>query len=436
MRTDRAYRAVLAAASMTFLLMLGACGGDDAPATPSSQAFLSAPTTAVTEGDEAFNITLVGAKPTDAPIAWATTPASAAAWLSAQSNAGVTYTPPAIGALPADQQVTVTATTSSGATASVSVSNRRKRNYLELVAGSGARAAVDGIGRAAGFVGPMGLAIDVNRRRLYVADGVLIRAINLLTAEVSTLAGSGVVGDVDGLGTAAQFRSAAALAIDAAGNLYVGDSLACTIRKITPDAVVTTLAGQSPCSPFDLPLDGAGAAARFGRPLSLALDRAGNLYVADVFPQGEVRKVSPGGVVTTLGRVPGLLSVAVSAAGDVIYAGSAGGTLMSAGLGASGFVPPSTVTALSASFNEPDQIVLDEANQILYVADTFHNTIWLMGVTGDPFSIVAGIPGAPAFVPGPLPALLTGPRGLARDSNGDLYVADLWSRHIARVVLP
>jgi hypothetical protein len=133
---------------------------------------------------------------------------------------------------------------------------------------------------------------------LYVADefNSTIRKITPAGA-VTTLAGSaGTPGSVDGIGAAAWFYYPQGVAVDGAGNVYVADTTNCTIRKITPSGQVTTLAGTA--GQYGS-ADGTGTAARFNFPLSVAADGAGNVYVADTTNQ-TIREVTPGGVVTTL----------------------------------------------------------------------------------------------------------------------------------------
>src|SRR5881296_1876197 len=119
--------------------------------------------------------------------------------------------------------------------------------------------------------------------------------------EVTTLAGSaGEVGSDDGTGSAARFGGVGdgprGLAVDGAGNIYVADSGNYTVRKITPDGDVTTLAG-SPDQRGSL--DASGNMARFAYPRGVRLDSAGNVYVAD-WQNHTIRRITPGGNVTTL----------------------------------------------------------------------------------------------------------------------------------------
>jgi sugar lactone lactonase YvrE len=164
-------------------------------------------------------------------------------------------------------------------------------------AGGGSGPGVDGTGTAALFSGPLGIAIDA-ADNLYVADE-FNQSIRKITpaAVVSTFAGqNGVSGDNDGTGTGARFNIPTSVAVDSAGNVYVGEGSA-VVRKISPAGVVVTLAGSAAASGGST--DGTGAAARFSYPRGLAVDAAGNVYVADA-NNGLIRKITPAGVVTTL----------------------------------------------------------------------------------------------------------------------------------------
>ena len=115
------------------------------------------------------------------------------------------------------------------------------------------------------------------------------------------LAGArGIRGHVDGTGAAARFDDAAGIAVDVAGNAYVSERNLCTIRKITPDGVVTTLAGATGQRGSQ---DGKGDAARFSHPWGVAVDSTGNVYVADN-GNHTIRKIEADGTVTTLAGVP------------------------------------------------------------------------------------------------------------------------------------
>jgi sugar lactone lactonase YvrE len=155
----------------------------------------------------------------------------------------------------------------------------------------------DGKGSAARFAKPRGIAIDRDGT-LYVADEAN-HNIRKITADgvVTTLAGAaGQAGAVDATGTNARFNAPRAIAVDAAGNVFVADTDNQTIRKITPDGAVTTIAGK-PGEPGTT--DGRRDHARFSGPRGIAVDRAGNVFVADS-DNGSIRQITPDGNVSTI----------------------------------------------------------------------------------------------------------------------------------------
>jgi sugar lactone lactonase YvrE len=173
--------------------------------------------------------------------------------------------------------------------------------------------AVDGAGSAATFAGLLGITVD-QAGILYVSDRSAVRRIDPVSGAVTTLAGQlGPLaqGSVDGTGAAARFGYLPAIAVDGAGNLYVVDSVNNNVRKITSNGVVTTLAGNAGVTGS---ADGQGAAASFNSPQGIAVDGAGNVYVADT-DNDLIRRITPAGVVTTIagqvganGNVPGNLN--------------------------------------------------------------------------------------------------------------------------------
>jgi sugar lactone lactonase YvrE len=263
---------------------------------------------------------------------------------------------------------------------------------------AGSQGSADGTGGAAQFNGPHGVAVD-NATNLYVADtyNCTIRKVTA-SGVVTTLAGlAGSYGTNDGSGSAAQFNSPSGVAVDSAGNLYVADTGNHTIRKLTPSGVVTTLAGLTGSYGTN---DGTGCAARFNGPTGVAVDSAGNVYVADS-ANDTIRKVTPGGVVTTL----------VGLAGSW---GSADGT------------------GSSAQFHNPSGLAVDGADNV-YVADFYNFTIRKV-TPGGVVTTLAGLAGSSGSADGTgNAALFCGPEGVAVDSAGNVYVADTWNRSIRKV---
>jgi hypothetical protein len=152
----------------------------------------------------------------------------------------------------------------------------------------------DGIGTAAQFYLPIGIAVD-GVGNLFITD-LLNYKIKKMTPDgmVSTLAGTGFAGNMDGLGTIAQFNAPVGIAVDAAGTLYVTETINGQIRKITPTGTVSTLAGNG-VRGF---ADGSGTAAQFSSPIGIIVDATGNLYVGDV-NNSKIRKITPTGEAST-----------------------------------------------------------------------------------------------------------------------------------------
>ena len=256
---------------------------------------------------------------------------------------------------------------------------------------------LDGTGSAARFNQPRGVGADA-AGNLYVADSAN-HTIRKITpgGVVTTFAGwVGQSGGQDGI--PGNFRNPDGLAVDPAGNVFVADSTNNTIRVITPAGSVSTLAGSSGSQGA---LDGLGAAARFARPSGLALTAAGELIVTDAGNQ-LIRKVTMAGVVTTL-------------AGGAGLTGSADGTGATAR-----FYGPSGVAA------HPDGNV--------YVADRYNHTLRKVSPAGV-VTTLAGAPGFGGVADGTgSAARFYIPQGVTVDATGDLWVSDA-SHRLRRVTL-
>jgi serine/threonine protein kinase len=270
-----------------------------------------------------------------------------------------------------------------------SVSSQPAFDSTTLAGQVGVGGSADGAGNQAQFRLPNNVAVD-RAGNVYVADTAnnTIRKISP-NGVVSTLAGiSGSHGSTDGPGREARFWAPFGVAVDHSGNVYVADTANNTIRKITPKGVVSTLAGLAghPGSQ-----EGLGAQARFRNPWGVAADDVGNVFVADLSNE-TIRKITPAGVVTTL-------------------AGQAG---MTGSVDGSGSL---------ARFNAPHGVATDHAGNV-YVADSANGTIRKItpsGVVGT----LAGLPGYSGNTDGQGPAArFWNPQGLAVDNKGNVYVAD------------
>ncbi|MCU0579733.1 MAG: hypothetical protein MUF69_09340, partial [Desulfobacterota bacterium] len=305
------------------------------------------------------------------------------------------------------------------------------------LAGSGSSGFQDGSGTGASFNFPNGVAVDTTGN-IYVADTYNYRIRKITPGGVvTTLAGSGSPGSQDGNGAAASFRVPTALAVDAGGYVYVTDTENHRIRKISPLGQVTTLAGSAQgCS------DGQGPAASFFFPIGIAVDGAGNVYVADTFCR-MIRKITPGGQVSTVKEGYNIVSfnqprgIAVTTAGDLIFVADtenhqikkltpAGSVTLLAGSGAPG---SQDGTGSSASFNFPRGLARDSLGNI-YVAD--QNNHRVRKIT--PAGVVTTIAGSVAGFQEGGTAMFDTPASTAVDSLLNVYVADSNNHAIRKIV--
>jgi len=228
---------------------------------------------------------------------------------------------------------------------------------------------------------------------------------------VSTVAGlPGTSGHADGYGAAARFRYPRGLTVDAAGNLYIADRWNHTIRKMAPSGEVTTHAGFAPEGGQ---VDDKGPLARFNYPNSLAADGQGNVYVADQ----ALRKVSPDGVVTSLGSGPGVLAAAPD--GRVYIArGNSIAVLDAAG----GEAPVATLPS-EFSYSDGVSAMAVDAGENVYVMSGY---MVRRIAPGGAVTTLAGKRGQTGYVNGaPVQALFgMAVNGMAVDGSGNVYVLD------------
>ncbi len=279
---------------------------------------------------------------------------------------------------------------------------------LRRVAAGGVISTVAGNGTA-GFSGDGGLAINATLSNpsavavgggLYIADTGNGRIRSVSAGNIATVAGNGALpsalGD-GGLATKASLNDPLGVAVDSAGNLYIADAANNRIRKVT-GGTISTVAGNGN---YDFTGDGGPAvSAALATPTSVAVDSSGNLYIADS-NNNRIRKVS-GGIITT-----------------VVGSGTAG---------SSGDGGPAT----SATLNNPTSVAVDPAGN-LYIADHGNNRV--RKVSGGTITAFAGS-GQYDFSgdKGPATAAsLYGVIGIAVDSAGNLYIADTGNNRVRKV---
>jgi hypothetical protein len=304
------------------------------------------------------------------------------------------------------------------------------------LAGGGGSGSADGTGSGAQFNGPGCVAAD-GSGNVYVGD-IINNTIRKITAAgvVTTLAGmAGESGSDDGTGSGALFNGPYGVAVDSSGNIYVADQGNSTIRKITAAGVVTTLAGLAGTPGND---NGTGSAARFSGPVGVAVDSAGNVYVAD---QGNnsIRKITPAGVVTTLASGIDPAAVAVDGAGNVYVPDPGNSTILkvtsigavSTLAGSAGNQGSADGTGSAARFNVPTGVAVDGSGNV-YVADANNSTIRKITPAGL-VTTLAGLALATGNDDGTgSGARFYDPVGVAVDGSGNVYVADFSNNNIRK----
>jgi len=314
---------------------------------------------------------------------------------------------------------------------------------VSTLAGSGAPGNIDAMGKDARFAGPAGVAADIVGN-IFVSDrgNDFIRKI-APDGNVTTFVG------IQGL---AIFAFPHQIAMDTAGNVYVADEDYHRIDKITPDGHVSILAGD-PDGAYGA-RDGIGTAAQFHNPQGVAVDKFGNVFVADTY-NSVIRKIDPNGLVTTYaGQLNGLggfkdgpaasakfltpVSVAVDAGNNVYVTdpgnqrirviNAAGIVRTLAGTGVEGYADGAGATA---KFDNPDGVAVDAMGNV-YIADRYNHRIRKITSSGV-VSTVAGNP-TPGFADAAgAAAMFNYPSGVVVDAKGTIYVADQLNNRIRKI---
>ena len=289
-------------------------------------------------------------------------------------------------------------------------------------------------GRRTRFADPFGVTQDKDGN-LYIADGGdnnTIRKIDL--AGASTVLAGGTEGYAEGKDGAAAFNTPSGMAIDGAGNLYVADTGNNAIRKITPDGTVSTLAGDGLAGDKD----GRGAGAQFNGPVGVAVDAAGNVYVADTY-NDRIRRIAPDGTVTTIaggkraGKADGAAAqalfdtptgLAVSASGDLYIADTANHAIRK-------LARDGTVSTLAAAKEDDRDSLLRSpvgialtGDGFLYLASSAHGRVAQITPAGEVLALHDVDHPAQPSVGADGSVRLYSPRGIAVAKDGALFVTD------------
>lgn len=272
---------------------------------------------------------------------------------------------------------------------------------VSTVAGKAGQAGSDdGTNSTARFNQPLGVTVDANDNA-YIADtgNETIRKVTS-AGVVTTLAGTnGQAGHVDDTGSAARFNNPFGIVLDSNMNLLVADFDNDVIRKIDPNAVVTTIAGVDGTKGTN---DGSSSQARFALPDGVAMDTNGNFYIADE-GNDTIRKITPDGTVSTFAGTPGV-------------SGTNNGPV------------------LTASFNHPVGLAFDQ-NGNLFVLESQSDDVRMI-TPGGMVSTFAGSPGVSGTNNGVgTQAQFFLPIGIAVDSSNNVYVGDT-QNHAIREITP
>ena len=265
---------------------------------------------------------------------------------------------------------------------------------VSTVAGTGDGGFMDGNAATAQFNFPFGITVD-DSGVVYIADLINHRIRRIDTdGNVSTIAGTGTPGFIDGDAATAQFNAPVGITVDDNGILFVTDFSNHSIRRIDTDGNVSTITGTG--TPGFI--DGDAATAQFNLPFGITVDDSGILFVADS-ENHRIRRIDTDGNVSTL-----------------------------AGTGTPGFTNGDTATA---QFNAPGGITVDD-NGILFVADQRNHNIRRIDTDGN-VSTLAGT-GASGFTDGDAAtAQFNFPTGITVDDNGILFVTDVSNQSIRRI---
>jgi sugar lactone lactonase YvrE len=266
---------------------------------------------------------------------------------------------------------------------------------VSIFAGSTNSGFTNGIGIAASFYSPKALTIDADGN-LYVLEPNN-HAIRKVTPQAVVSTYATYLNIYNGAGTTSDIKSfvnPVGIAIDKLGNVFVSDTYFSRISKITSAGVITTVAGTGSTGAAD----GAGTTATFNSPQGLAVDNLGDVYVADTY-NNKIRKITPDGTVSTL-----------------------------AGSGTSG---KANGTGTAASFASPPALTVDAAGNV-YVADTYNNLIRKITPAGVVTSLAGSSVSGYVDQTG-INAYISAPSGIFSDASGNVYIADAGNSAIRKI---
>ena len=328
---------------------------------------------------------------------------------------------------------------------------------ISTVAGGGAPV-TPAPATSVGLMAPMGVATDA-AGNAYFSSGNFVFRLDA-TGTLTQVAGNGRAGysGDSGPATEAQLNAPRGVAVDGSGAVYIADTGNNVVRKVTPDGAIATIAGNQSAGPGYAGDNGPATSASLNSPQGVAVDAVGNLYIGDS-KNFVVRMVTPGGIITPVAGngTPGFsgdggpafaaqlnypADVAVDAAGRLYIADTvnsavrrvAGGVIVTvAGTGGVPGYYGDGLAATSAQLNSPSSVALDSAGN-LYISDTVNDAIRKVAASGVISTIAGnGVPGFSGDTMAAASALLRGPWGVAADRSGDVFIADSLNNRVREI---
>jgi len=307
-----------------------------------------------------------------------------------------------------------------------------KKAIVSTIAGDGTSGFLDGPAVTSKFKSPLDLAV-LPDGTIYVADAFNSCIRKIKNGIVTTFAGNGNANIKNGNGTNARFKIPSRLTLDDAGNLYILDAADSHIRKVTASADVSIYAGSN-CFGFK---DGEAMAAQFGQSFGIVHDLQGNIYVAD--SQNDcIRKISFHGGVTTIAggsvkQFQFVTGIAINKQGDLFVSDvyrikkitPKGIVSTFAGSYQKGYAD---ARGGAAKFSQIEDLIMDQQENIYVTDENRIRKITPQGIVTTIAGSVAGYKDGEGKT-----AEFDGPQGLGIDRYGNMYVADFNNKRIRKI---